>query len=218
VNFFIAQVSELEPRLYAFNLNEYEDILDIDLISYAAGEAGDSAHLRADPLFLGCVNGKRDKCCARYGLAAQHTMVEVAGEDVWQSTHIGGHRYAPNLLFFPHGVNYGRATPDETKTLVQAYQNGEIVLHNYRGRVCYSAPVNAAEYFWRAENGQRQLPGLQLEEVAESGSDRWRVRFTILPGGDSHSLEVERRRSKHTTFVSCRGDKQQPETWYHRLA
>jgi hypothetical protein len=218
VYFFIAQISELDPRLYEFQLNSYEDLLDLDLLTYAAGEAGDSAHLRPEPLFLGCVNGKRDKCCARYGLAAQKSMVKVAGDDVWQSTHIGGHRYAPNLLFFPHGVNYGRATPEETKVLVQAYQMGEIVLHNYRGRVCYPAPVNAAEYFWRAETGQRKLPGLRLEELAESGLDRWRVRFTSMPDGDTHSLEVERRHSEHTTFVSCRGDKQKPETWFHRLA
>ena len=76
-------------------------------------------------------------------------MSEVAAEEVWQSSHIGGHSKAPVTLFFPHGLNYGRTSTDDVRTLMAEYHLGRIGLNFYRVRVGYDSPVQAAEHFGR---------------------------------------------------------------------
>ena len=127
ISFFVGQTSVDNPRLYEYQLDDYSQILNIDFPLLFSDMERDSSHLRVDPLYLVCTNGRRDKCCAKYGPNVYQALSEEAGEAVWQSSHIGGHNQAPILLFFPHGVNYGRATPDQALNLVREYQNGRVV-------------------------------------------------------------------------------------------
>jgi hypothetical protein len=82
--------------------------------------------------------------------------------------------------------------------------------------VCYEKHVQAAEHFWRAETGLRQLPGLRLEEVNETAPDRWDVRFSSLSDGKEAVIQVQRRPSEFAVPVSCRRNKEKPEAWFHR--
>src|SRR5262249_46855313 len=45
-----------------------------------------------------CTNGQRDLCCARFGLPVYSALRERVAGRVWQTTHLGGHRFAPNIL------------------------------------------------------------------------------------------------------------------------
>lgn len=66
------------------------------------------------PRFLVWTNGKRDLCCAREGRAllnAWDSLVSVQ-DDVWECTHLGGHRFAPTGLAVPSGYVLGRISPD----------------------------------------------------------------------------------------------------------
>ena len=65
----------------------------------------------------GLHNGKRDLCCAKFGMEVFKAMKDNSPDDVWQSSHIGGHNKAPVTLFFPHGLNYGMTSPDDIRTL-----------------------------------------------------------------------------------------------------
>jgi len=217
LRFFAAQADPLVPRLYEYRLERYEDLLDIDLASLAAGEIHDSANLRLDPLYLVCTNGRRDQCCARYGPSAYQAMADEAGDAVWQSSHIGGHNQAPITLFFPHGLNYGRTTPEEASHLVQAYRRNQVVLHHYRGRVCYPNHIQAAEHFWREQTGVLDLPGLRIEAVDENGPDRWAVTIGALDSSRSICIQVARRESDYVIPVSCSGSKEARLTSYHRV-
>ncbi len=109
MRFFIGITDPQAPKLYEYQIGEYADLLEIDLSFLAAGKPGDPAHLREEPLYLACNNGKRDLCCAKFGMEVFKAMTEVSLRmHVWQSSHIGGHNKAPVTLFFPHGLNYGR--------------------------------------------------------------------------------------------------------------
>ncbi len=165
----------------------YSDLLSIDLSTLVAGEAGDPEHLRTEPLYLVCTNGKRDQCCSIYGPETYQAMNEEAGEAVWQCSHIGGHNQAPITLFFPHGVNYGHTTPSEIRRLIRAYQAGEVVLHHYRGRVCFEPPVQAAEHFWREQSGILNLPGVNIESAVEIGENLWEITVSGNGGDNTRS-------------------------------
>ena len=216
--FFVGQTDPLAPRLYEYHLARYEDLLAVDLASLAAGGAGDPAHLRTDPLYLVCTNGRRDRCCALYGPQVYQAMAAVAGDAVWQSSHIGGHNQAPISLFFPHGVNYGHTTPGEASRLVRAYRQNQVVLHHYRGRVCYPTHIQAAEHFWREQTGVFDLPGLQVEAVEDHPPVRWVVTIRGVYGGQAIPISLESRESDYAIPVSCSGSKEARVRSFHRIA
>lgn len=217
ITFFIGQTTPLSPWLYEYHLDQFTDILDLDLLSLVAGQPGDPAHLRTEPLYLVCTNGRRDRCCSIYGPATYTAMAKEAGDRVWQSSHIGGHNKAPTNLFFPHGVNYGRATPSEARRLVRAYQRHMLVLHHYRGRVCFDTHVQAAEHFWREQTGVLDLPGLRVERVVEMETDQWAVTISDLDGGQTELIRLELRESDFKIPVSCSTTKESSIATFHRI-
>jgi len=215
LRFFIGQTTPQNPRLYHFELTSYQDILEIDLAEYTGHKSGDPARLRAEPLFLVCSNGKRDQCCARYGTEIYRAMAEIDQEAVWLSSHIGGHNKAPVTLFFPHGVNYGNTTPDTIQPLVKAYQQGQIGLEHYRGRVCFDEPAQAAEHLWREQTGGLDLPGLQVNSTEQQGENLWRVSLSRADGTDPQNFLIERRQSQLEIPMTCSRGKSQKTATYH---
>ena len=215
--FFVGQTDPQEPRLYEYQLKNYGELLNIDLSALAAGKASDPAHLRAEPLYLVCANGRRDQCCSVYGPKTYQAMTEVAGEHAWQSSHIGGHNQSPIMLFFPHGLNYAHATPSEVRRLVHAYQAGTVVLHHYRGRVCFEPPAQAAEHFWREHSGVLNLPGVNIQSVAEIGENWWEIVVSGMDGQNRVQMRIQRRLSDYEIPITCTKKKTAPVSSFHRL-
>ncbi|MCY7304461.1 MAG: sucrase ferredoxin, partial [Thermoleophilia bacterium] len=48
------------------------------------------------PLYLVCTHGRHDACCAKRGRPVAATLSERRPESVWECSHIGGDRFAPN--------------------------------------------------------------------------------------------------------------------------
>jgi len=63
------------------------------------------------PMSLVCTNGKRDACCAVKGRELLKHLPDLSR--IWESTHLGGHRFAPSVLFIPSGYVCGRITPTD---------------------------------------------------------------------------------------------------------
>ena len=217
VKFFIGLTHPSNPLLFEYDLDDFSDILDLDLISIATGQFTDNPHERTNPLYLVCTNGKRDKCCAIYGPQVYQAMSDEAGDAVWQSSHIGGHNQAPITLFFPHGVNYGRTTPSEASRLVKAYERDLVVLHHYKGRVCFDMHLQAAEHFWREQTGILSLPGMQIEFVDEIVENKWNVTIRGEDGKNKENIRLQRRESDYKIPITCSGAKVRPIASFHRF-
>lgn len=180
--FYVAVGHEHHPRLYRFVLNNYADLLSLDLVSIAAEDADYASNLTTQPLYLICTNGKKDRACARFGLPVYKAVVEYAesggvSSTVWQTSHIGGHRFAGTTVFLPHGISYGRLDPESARQVVDAHRRGTIALEFYRGRCGYDEPVQAAEYFLRRLYEITLLSGLRFLDVETLDKTTWRVRF-----------------------------------------
>jgi len=110
-----------------------------------------------DPLYLGCTHGKRNVCCARLGgLLAQALAARHPGP-VWETTHVGGHRFAANLVLLPHGLYYGPVTVVLAAAAIDAYQRRSVVVDRYRGRAGQPQAEQEAEYARLAEGGALSL-------------------------------------------------------------
>ena len=71
----------------------------------------------------------------------------------WQSSHVGGDRFAGNLVTLPDGVYSGRVEPSEAWAVVEAALAGRVYLPCYRGRSCYGFAAQAAELAVREATG-----------------------------------------------------------------
>lgn len=161
-------------RLGGLEIDEHEDLREVD--------PWEAATPTDEPLFLACTHGKHDPCCARHGRPLFEALSEqLDPASVWQSTHVGGDRFAGNLVCLPHGFYYGRVERDDVPAVVDEYLDGRLLLAHYRGRSCWPFPVQAAERRIRDEEGLTGLDDLSLASV-EGGSDRWSIAFET-PGG-----------------------------------
>lgn len=106
------------------------------------------------PVLLVCTQGRRDACCARDGRALLTALeaampdagsAEAGSVEVWESSHIGGHRLAPVTLALPSGAVHGRVRPDEAAALLQAVSHRQVLPSHLRGRSSLPAPLQAAE-------------------------------------------------------------------------
>lgn len=100
----------------------------------------------ADPMLVICTNGSRDQCCAIEGIALrkrlQETLPEYQFRNVWEGTHLGGHRFAPTALYLPGNLVYGRLTADIAGSILHS---GTLEREYLRGRSHYPACVQMLE-------------------------------------------------------------------------
>jgi hypothetical protein len=179
---FAGRTSERDRWLTRIELESHEDLLGVDF----TGHPGEQVE---HPLFVVCTHGKRDRCCARYGRPLYAALCELSEEDrVWQSTHVGGDRFAGNLVCFPEGLYFGRVGPADAWRVLEEYLAGRIDLPRYRGRSCYAFPVQAAERAVRERTGVDAIDGVRLVRVERLGDERWRVELEAA--GAVHEVEV----------------------------
>ena len=81
---------------------------DYDALSALSFDAIAATQPQTEPEYFVCTNGQRDVCCARFGLPTYTALRERVGERAWQTTHVGGHRFAPNVLTLPQAVGLDR--------------------------------------------------------------------------------------------------------------
>jgi hypothetical protein len=197
--FYMAEVNPAMPRLYAWQLEHYEDLLDIDL------NTPDETNRSEESLCLVCTNAKRDACCATYGAPVYRALREHLGNQVWQSTHLGGHRFAATALFLPSGINYGRLRPADVPHMVEQHRSGNIVLDKLRGRVCYDKPVQAGEYHLRKQLGLPGTQDLTLDTIEQPAPDLWDMSFRV--NSHTEKIRLERVRTDKEIYTSCSNDK-----------
>jgi (2Fe-2S) ferredoxin len=88
-----------------------------------------------------CVHANRDPRCGACGPPVAHEFAVRLAERgltdsvaVRRSSHVGGHRFAGNVLIYPGGVWYGYVTPDDVDHIIdQHILQGEIVKERWRG-------------------------------------------------------------------------------------
>jgi hypothetical protein len=157
-----------------------------------------------DPVFLVCTNGKRDACCALRGRALVSALAQGQPERTWECTHLGGHRFAGNLVCLPDGIVYGRVGPDDGLRLVDAYLGGRIDASKLRGRSAWPAPAQVAEQVLRLELGVDGIDDVTLLRT-EVDDDRALV-VLASAGSVERRFELERRPELRPRPTSCRAD------------
>lgn len=187
------------------SFGEDRELLDVDLRAALDGVRSDH-----HPIFLVCTNGRHDPCCAEFGRPVFRRLTEARPDEaVFECAHIGGDRFAANIVCLPEGVYYGRVPEDGAADLVSRYRQRQLDLDLYRGRSCHSWPEQAAEGAVR-----RHLDAVGIDDVTVTGSTsladrRWQVRLAVAHHG-RWVVEVERSLDPEPRTLTCKGDTVRP--------
>lgn len=174
---FVTYADPDAPWTETTTLAQHEDLLDLDVTPLSRGDSpGLTPH--QEPLFLTCTHGRHDTCCAELGRpVAKMLTVEHPGH-AWEVSHIGGDRFAGNVLVLPEGLYYGRVEPSNAADLASRHLEGRLRLDLLRGRSGYPFAVQAAEWFLRTKLDEDRLQALHLRSRERSGS-QWKVVFDV---------------------------------------
>lgn len=136
--------------------DDLSDVADLDLADLRAGHSvGLASHDR--PLFCVCTHGRHDACCAERGRPVAAALAEAYPEDTWEISHLGGDRFAANMLVAPDGLYYGRLSPQSALRVAERRVAGHLELDHLRGRTGYAMAVQAAEIALRSHLGETRL-------------------------------------------------------------
>lgn len=120
----------------------------------------------AGPLWLVCTNGRRDRCCAETGRPVASALADRWREATWETTHLGGHRFAGTLLALPSGVTLGRLDPATAVEDCALLEQGTLPTRHARGRAGLTGAAQVADLHLRAELGLDLVDDVRVDAVS----------------------------------------------------
>lgn len=146
-----------------------------DVAAAAADETGWTS--APGPLLLVCTHGRKDWCCALRGRPLAAAVADLEPDGTWECSHLGGCRFAGNLLALPSGLTYGHVGPDDVAGVVAAVAAGEVLPALARGRTTDAMVVQAADAHARAALGRTRADDLAptRAERVETDGTAWRI-------------------------------------------
>ena len=197
VRVFGAYTHHSRPWVETTVLDDLHGVHDLDLEALAAGRSmGLDPH--HDPVLAVCTHGRHDTCCAERGRPVAAGLATAFPEETWEASHIGGDRFAANLLVLPYGLYFGRLDPASARAVARLLAAGELDLDHLRGRSGLATPLQAAEAALRRYVDERRLDAVRFvsrevdggrtEAVFDVDGRRYVVRVTSTRGSDLQML------------------------------
>ncbi|WP_159943197.1 MULTISPECIES: sucrase ferredoxin [unclassified Nocardiopsis] len=183
---YLAHVSRTSPWVRRLDLPDLAALLEYDVTAAERPRPPAFGAPVDHTLYLVCTHAKKDPCCAVLGRPVASALTGGTAE-VWETTHVGGDRFAANLVALPQGVYFGRLEPESARRTVAAFERGLVLPENYRGRCSDSSAVQAAEAALRSRLGAvgvDDLTHLDEEETADG------VRVTLGHQGGLYTVSV----------------------------
>ena len=179
------------------------ELLDLP-VGAGAGEPG-------GPLYLVCAHGRHDACCAIRGRPVAEALEATRPGAVWECSHVGGDRFAANLVALPHGLFYGHVTAAAAPAVAAAYERGEVRPDLLRGRSAFAPPAQAAQHYARLALGESRVDALLPLGMARVAERVWRVRLAHPPGALQVTVRAGLAAPARLTCGSTRAER--PRSW-----
>ena len=153
---------------------------------------GSVGELDTEPLYLVCAHSKHDTCCALRGRPVAAAIDAVRPGRVWECSHLGGDRFAANVLVLPAGLMYGRVLPFAATEFVAAAEADEVVGALLRGRVGMPSVAQAAVAFAYEHLALRKRSALRLVQASRIVDGQATVRLQGPHGLLDVTVQVEK--------------------------
>jgi len=184
-----------------------------DALTRASRVAGPS-----QPVILVCTHGVHDVCCALRGRPVASALASRWPGLVWECSHIGGDRFAPNVVVLPDGFYYGNLDPDSALGTIEAHLAGTVLPDRLRGMARFVPPVQAAviaahQHFGPLGPADVSVPATQHIGPHDGHGSETFVDLVIEPQQRLvrvHVLSVRRPEAQ----LTCRALRETPATEY----
>lgn len=215
VRVFAAYADPVAPRVESGRLADPREVLDLDLGALRdGGSSGLAPH--SGSLFCVCTNGRHDACCAERGRPVAKALDAAHPEETWEVSHVGGDRFAANMVVLPHGLYYGRLDPVSAISVAGSHLAGELDLDHLRGRASHPNAVQAAEIFLRRDLGETRDHALVLSRRSTE-ADVTTAEFRVA--GATYDVRVRVTRDPASaTQLTCKAHRDNPVPAYDLLS
>jgi hypothetical protein len=207
---FVAQSRPGQEHLLRLHVPSAAELRDVTLPENL-DDPGPGWQRETQPLFAVCTHGKHDVCCAVKGRPLAAALSGARPDLVWECSHVGGDRFAPNVVVLPFGWYFGRVPPAQAGEFLRAVVTGRLPLPYYRGRSAYVPAVQAAQYFAAQQLSGGREPGLIGAEdfhplvVERAGDSSWQVELRAADGSRLAAV-VHREPDSEAVLLTCHAD------------
>jgi hypothetical protein len=166
-------------------------------------DGNDQGTPSSEPVYLVCTHGRHDACCAVRGRPVAAALAAAYPERTWECSHIGGDRFAANVVVLPHSLFYGQVPPARAVELARRYDEGDVVPDLLRGSGAFVPPVQAAQHFARAAGHSLAVDNLLPQSVQALSDHRWRILLASTNG--PITVEVSAHLDTVNARLTCAG-------------
>jgi hypothetical protein len=203
---FAAYAHPHRPWLETTSVGDDDALLRLDFDALGRGVSPGLEPVARSVLCV-CTHGRHDSCCAERGRPVAAALHASHPEDTWEVSHIGGDRFAGNVLVLPEGLYYGRVSADRSPALAEAHFDGRLDLDLLRGRSGLPFAAQVAEVALRRQLQERRDGAVRVIEVTRSG-DETSVRFES--SGSTYLVRVRCERPSAEYQLTCRALRTNP--------
>ena len=205
VRVFAAYADPAAPWMEAAAFTDIHEVLDLDLAALGRGQS-----LGLEPtdesLFCVCTHGRHDACCAERGRPVAAALEAAHPEETWEVSHIGGDRFAANLVVLPHGLYYGRLDAAAALGVAGTHLAGGLDLDHLRGRSGLNMRVQAAEIALRRQLDETRNDALRFLGASRA-DDVTTARFEVA--GTTYAVRI-RSRPGASERLTCQATRDNP--------
>jgi hypothetical protein len=137
---------------------------------------------RETPLLLVCTHGVHDTCCSVRGRPVAAALAKEWPEYAWECSHVGGDRFAANLVVLPDGAYYGNLDADSAVEAVRRHLSGYLDLPHLRGLATLTPIAQSAVTAVHEAHGPWRIEAVQVISVRETTGPGWHVTMTSPAG------------------------------------
>ena len=159
-----------------------------------------------DSLFLVCTHGRHDRCCSVRGNPVARALCGKYGDGAWECSHIGGDRFAANIVCLPHGAYFGRVAAADAGDLTEDYERGVLDLDAFRGWSSLPFAVQAAEIATRRNLGIDRTADVTTQSWDKRKDDEVVVEMDTKSFG-TIEVTVTIGRTEESYFLTCKAEK-----------
>ncbi|KAK5574414.1 hypothetical protein RB653_009689 [Dictyostelium firmibasis] len=134
----------LTPDTMEKALQYFQDNDTIDLSNFPSEIQVEQ--LNGKYIFI-CTHKQKDQRCGYCGPILVDQLRDQINQrglekeiQVFGTSHVGGHKYAGNVLVFPPGNWYGYVTPDDVSSIIDSTISGEVIQKLHRGTMGTEIP------------------------------------------------------------------------------
>lgn len=158
----------------------------------------------AEPILLVCAHGVHDTCCAVRGRPVAAALQAEWPDLTWECSHVGGDRFAPNVVVLPDGAYYGGLATYDAVSTIRAHLDGAVQAQHLRGLSTMSSPAQAAAVAAHARYGPAGARQISAERVQEIGDQHFVVELHGSGTVPGRLRAVVRGHRKAAALLTCR--------------